>query len=69
LPAEGDLSALLDEAVREGQVRIVRRDGRAFVIRAEPLSASPLDVPPVDLRLTTAEILSFIREGRRERDD
>ena len=64
--ARQNLASLLDKAVEEGEVRIKRKDGQVFVIRPEPRQESPLDVEGVDLRLTTPEILKFIREGRRE---
>jgi len=60
------LASLLKQAVEEGEVRIKRRDGQVFVIRPEPGIASPLDVEGVDLGVTTAEVVQFIRESRRE---
>jgi antitoxin Phd len=60
------LAKLLDQATREGAVRIRRRDGRTFIIRPERLNRSPLEVEGVDLGVTTNEIVDFIREGRRE---
>ena len=59
------LAALLDQAAEEGQVMIRRRDGRLFVLRPERRSTSPLDVEGIDLGVTTAEIVDFVREGRR----
>lgn len=61
------LSSLLEEAVRDGEVRIKRQDGQSFVIRPEPRTGSPLDVEGVDLGLTAEEIVRFIQEGRRDR--
>lgn len=63
--ARQKLSSLLDQAVREGEVRIRRRDGQLFVIVPESKADSPLDVEGVDLGVTTAEIVQFIHEGRR----
>jgi hypothetical protein len=59
------LATLLEQAGREGEVRIRRRDGRLFVVRPESRPASPLAVDTVDLGISTAEILQFIEEGRR----
>lgn len=67
--ARRKLASLLDRAVEEGEVKIKRRDGRSFVVRPEPKEGSPLDVEGVDLGITTAEILSFIEEGRRTEYD
>ena len=61
------LASLLEEAVRDGEVRIKRQDGQSFVIRPEPKNGSPLDVEGVDLGLTAEEIVRFIQEGRRDR--
>lgn len=66
--AEESLAALLEQARKDGAVRIRRRDGQTFVITPEEGSQSPLDVEGVDLHLTAAEIISFIHEGRRERN-
>lgn len=63
--ARQQLAALLDRARREGAVRIRRKDGQVFVLRAETAEDSPLDVRGVDLGVTRAEILDFVREGRR----
>ncbi len=63
--ARQSLSKLLDQASREGAVRIRRRDGRTFIIRPEQSNKSSLDVEGVDLGVTTAEIVDFIRESRR----
>ena len=58
------LSSVLDEAERDGAVRIRRRDGREFDLVPVQRSASPLDVTGAGLDLTADEILSAIREGR-----
>lgn len=59
------LASLLDRASRDGAVRIRRKDGQAFVLRPEPRSGSPLDVPAIRVRLSRDEILEAVREGRR----
>jgi len=63
--ARQKLASLLDRARVEGEVRIKRKDGQVFVIKPLRESGSPLDVPGVDLDLTAAEIVEFVREGRR----
>jgi len=63
--ARQGLAALLDRARREGAVRIRRRDGQVFVLRPEAGTASPLDVPGIDLSLRDEEIVSLVHEARR----
>ena len=60
------LADLLDQAAREGEVRIKRRDGRVFVIRLYKRNDSPLNVKGLDLNLSRQEILESIQEGRRD---
>ena len=64
LDTQRDLPALLEEASREGEVRIQRADGKTFVLTLETGKRSPLDVPGVDLGVSTEEIVNFIRESR-----
>jgi hypothetical protein len=59
------LAALLEQASREGAVRIRKRDGSTYVLRPESTGGSPLDVDGVDLEVGIEEILTSIREGRR----
>lgn len=59
------LGALLDQAAREGEVRIKRRDGQVFVIKLYKRVDSPLNVKGLKLDLTRKEILESIQEGRR----
>ena len=63
--ARQNLAALLERTVREGEVRIKRRDGQIFVVRPASQSASPLEVEGVNLGITAAEIVQFIHEGRK----
>jgi len=63
--ARQNLSSLLDQAAREGEVRIRRKDGQVFVIRVQPKEKSPLEVKGINLGLSTQEILDFIDEGRK----
>ncbi len=59
-----NLSFLLDQAVREGEIRIRRDDGAVFVLRPERTLHSALDVAGINLSLTTQEIIDIVREGR-----
>ncbi len=59
------LAGVLDRAVADGAVRIIRRDGQVFVIRPERTAASPLDVVAIEAGLSREVILEAIREGRR----
>jgi hypothetical protein len=56
---------LLEQAKKEGAVRIRRRDGQTFVLKPEVPAGSPLGVESIDLGITTEEIVSSVREGRR----
>ncbi len=64
--ARQNLASLLEQVVKEGEVRIKRKDGQIFIIRPETKVGSPLDVEGINLGITTAEIVEFIHEGRRE---
>jgi antitoxin Phd len=66
--ARRKLASLLDRAVKEGEVKIKRRDGQTFVIRPEPRQGSPLDIEGMELNVTTSEIVQFIQEGRKTYD-
>jgi PHD/YefM family antitoxin component YafN of YafNO toxin-antitoxin module len=63
--ARQNLAALLDEAAREGEVRIRRRDGNSYVLRPVRAKGSPLDVEGIDLDLSTEEIVKAVKESRR----
>lgn len=64
--ARQNFASLLEQARREGAVRIRRKDGQSFVLKAEAPTGSPLDVEGLDLDLTTDEIVALVREGRRD---
>lgn len=63
--ARQNLATVLENAAREGEVRVKRRDGQVFVIRRQVDRRSPLDVDGVDLQLSREEIVRSVREGRR----
>ena len=52
--ARQKLSTVLDEAKREGAIRIRRRDGQAFILKSEVKPQSPLDVKGLDLDISPA---------------
>ena len=62
--ARQNLSAILDVAQKDGEVRIRRRDGRTFTLRPITTEKSPLDVEGIDIDITTEEIVDVIRESR-----
>jgi prevent-host-death family protein len=63
--ARQNLSSLLEKAVRDGEVRVRRKDGQLFVIMPITASGSPLDIEGIDLDLDKDEIVQFIHEGRK----
>ena len=67
--ARQNLAKLLDQVLQDGEVRIKRRDGQVFVIKPESQRGSPLDIEGIDLHVSATEIVQFVREGRRYRDD
>ena len=62
--ARQKFSAVLESAQKEGKVMVRRRDGRLFSIRPESVNDSPLDVPGIQSKVTTAEILETLRKER-----
>jgi hypothetical protein len=62
--AEQNLTSVLEEATREGSVRIRRTDGQIFIVKPEVRSNSPLAIKSMNLGFTREEIVSFVREGR-----
>lgn len=66
--ARQNLAAVLEQAAREGEVRIKRKDGQVFVIKPEPGKDSPLDIEGLSLGISTNEIVSIIRQGRENRN-
>lgn len=64
--ARQNFASVLEQARKEGAVRIRRRDGESFVLKPEASTGSPLDVEGIDLDVTTDEIVAFVRESRRE---
>ena len=65
--ARQKLAKVLDQATTEGEVLIKRKDGRVFLIKPLNEQKSPLDVPGVDLDISTAELVNLIRESRERK--
>lgn len=65
--ARQNFAAILEQARRDGAVRIQRRDGQSFVLTPETQKASPLDIPGIQLSrpMTQQELLESIQESRR----
>jgi antitoxin Phd len=53
----------LGKAVQGGEVMIRRKDGQFFVVKPKSKSGSPLDVEGIDLGVTSADIVAYIRES------
>ena len=62
--ARQNMAALLDKADRGERVRIRRKDGHLFELKAATERRSPLDVEGVDLGISTEEIVGIVRESR-----
>ncbi|PDW03386.1 type II toxin-antitoxin system Phd/YefM family antitoxin [Candidatus Viridilinea mediisalina] len=68
--ARQNFAAILEQAYRDGAVRIQRRDGQSFVLTPEPRTVSPLDIPGIQLDrpVTRDTILEALAESRRRYD-
>ena len=62
--ARQKLTKLLDDARREGQVQIKRRDGQTFIVKPVEEKDSPLDVAGVSTNLSLEELNQAVRESR-----
>ena len=62
--ARQKLASILEQASKEGEVKIKRRDGRSYILKPEISAKSPLDVEGVDIRISASEIVDFVRKGR-----
>jgi antitoxin Phd len=62
--ARQQLSSVLDKAEVSGKVLIRRKDGRTFALQPEATKASPLDVPSIEARISTKEIVSLVKKER-----
>ncbi len=55
---------VLQQAKREGEVHVRRRDGQVFRVQPVQTAGSPLDVPAVESHLTAAQIVHLVRESQ-----
>lgn len=62
--ARQKLAMVLKQAETTVKVFIRRKDGSTFALVPEAISASPLDVPTINAKVTTKEIVAIVREGR-----
>jgi prevent-host-death family protein len=62
--ARQKLAAVLDKAEATGSVVIRRRDGRSFTLVPQETPASPLDVPSIQARLSTKDLVGLVRDER-----
>ncbi len=62
--ARQKLAAVLDKAESAGKVIIRRKDGRSFALVPQETRTSPLDVPSVQTRVSTEELVDIIRKER-----
>ncbi len=65
--ARQKFATVLEQARRDGAVRIQRRDGQSFVVLPEQSSMSPLDIGGIqpEQSITRDDILSSIQDGRQ----
>ena len=65
--ARQNFAAILEQARRDGAVRIQRRDGQSFVLVPEQRNTSPLAIAGITLAqpISREDILASIQEGRR----
>jgi len=63
--ANKNLSLVLEEAIKKGEVKIKSQNGQVFVIKPKQNTDSPLDVKGINLGITTNEIIQSIHESRR----
>lgn len=62
--ARQNFASLLNKAKKEGKVRIKRRDGSLFELKAISNDKSLLDVDGIDIGISADEILTIIKESR-----
>jgi len=66
--ARQKLAFVLEQAESTGKVLIRRKDGRTFVLTPQKdRGGSPLNVPSINVDITTEEIVDMIRQGRERK--
>jgi hypothetical protein len=64
--ARQNMAALLEKADQGECIRIRRKDGHLFELRAAKETRSPLDIEGIDLGVSTSEIVDVVRESREQ---
>jgi antitoxin Phd len=62
--ARQKLASVLDKAEATGKVIIRRRDGRSFALVPQQTQASPLDIPSINAKISTKEIVDLVKTER-----
>ncbi len=62
--ARQNFASVLEQARKDGEVIIKRKDGTSFVIKPVLQNDSPLNVRGIDLSLSANEIVDTVREVR-----
>ncbi len=62
--ARQKLATILERARKDGEVQIKRRDGQSFVLKPIKTTKSPLDVPGVNLNISSKDIVDIVQEMR-----
>ncbi len=62
--ARQKLSTVLDKAEASGSVMIRRKDGRTFTLQPLQTKVSPLDVPAIQAKISTDELVDLVRNER-----
>lgn len=62
-----NFASVLETAKQEGIICIYKRNGEAYYLTPAKIKKSPLAVEGIDLRLSTNQILSIVKESREER--
>ncbi|GAB6163408.1 hypothetical protein JCM12298_25680 [Desulfothermus naphthae] len=65
--ARQKFAKILEQAASEGEVLVKRKDGQVFIIKPFIEKRSPLDVPGINLGVSTSEIVDIIRESREKK--
>ena len=59
-----NFASVLETAKQEGNICIYKRNGEAYYLTPAKVKKSPLDVEGIDLRLSSTQIMSIVRESR-----
>ncbi len=62
--ARKNFASVLETAKQEGIICIYKRNGEAYYLTPAKVKRSPLDVEGIDLRLSSTQITSIVRESR-----